>query len=153
MIQQELNEDNNDEEDIDCPICYEPGCDYITVCCKHKFHEKCIKMWYEKSPTCPLCRTCSIREFKIKYNFCDYILKIFNSHASLNFNISSYPSIILPYTKIKRMEIKKNKLHISIFNNNSIKIFKFHVYNDLFSCFEIMKNSILNEYSTINSFL
>jgi len=24
--------------------------------CKHEFHENCIKKWFRRSPTCPLCR-------------------------------------------------------------------------------------------------
>ena len=27
-----------------------------TLSCKHKFHENCIKKWFKRSPTCPLCR-------------------------------------------------------------------------------------------------
>jgi len=50
-----------DEEKEDCAICYEayhfadqiiraPGCD-------HTFHEGCLMAWYQKSLTCPFCKS------------------------------------------------------------------------------------------------
>jgi Ring finger domain len=50
-----------DEEKDDCAICYEtyrfsdaiiraPGCE-------HSFHEGCLMAWYDKSLTCPLCKS------------------------------------------------------------------------------------------------
>ena len=78
----------------------------------------------------------------INYNF-----KIFNSHISLNLNNSDYPSFILPYKKIKRVEIKNKKLVISMKVNDLVKPLKFHIYKDLFSCFEVVKKSILDEYA------
>ena len=29
---------------------------FIILPCKHNFHQKCIKKWFQQSPTCPLCR-------------------------------------------------------------------------------------------------
>jgi hypothetical protein len=50
-----------EDEKEDCAICYEtyrfadqviraPGCG-------HKFHESCLMAWYEKSLTCPFCKS------------------------------------------------------------------------------------------------
>ena len=41
-----------------CPICFEPLFLRGMTCiqCKHKFHDKCLKRWYEKKDTCPMCR-------------------------------------------------------------------------------------------------
>ena len=30
--------------------------DITTLRCFHKFHKNCIKKWFKRSPTCPLCR-------------------------------------------------------------------------------------------------
>lgn len=38
-----------------CAICFEPNCDYTTYC-KHFFHYKCLKSWYQRQNTCPNCR-------------------------------------------------------------------------------------------------
>jgi hypothetical protein len=139
------------DEDV-CPICYEPNLDYETKCCKNKFHKECLDLWRKRSFTCPLCRTCSTNEFKAKYNKVDYNFKIFNSHISLNLNNSVYPSFIFPYTKIKRVEIKKKKLIIMINVNNLFKELKIHIYKDLFPCFELVKKSILDEYAIISNY-
>jgi hypothetical protein len=31
-------------------------CDTMTLCCNHKFHKNCIRKWFKRTPTCPLCR-------------------------------------------------------------------------------------------------
>jgi hypothetical protein len=51
----QINKDN-------CTICldqYKLKDTYITLLCKHNFHEKCIKKWLcENSKKCPTCRMC-----------------------------------------------------------------------------------------------
>lgn len=57
---------NNDEQDNDCPICYESldhGTQDLTYCsgeCGTTFHRECMKVWLRnKAPaqkTCPMCR-------------------------------------------------------------------------------------------------
>lgn len=48
-----------DEEDNECPICYESvakGTDHVLQC-KHRFHRDCLKKWVEMlKNTCPTCR-------------------------------------------------------------------------------------------------
>lgn len=146
------NEEDLLLEEEFCPICYEPNLDFETECCKNKFHKHCLELWKKKSFTCPLCRTCCTKEFKSKYNMINYNFKIFNSHISLNLNNSDYPSFILPYKKIKRVEIKNKKLVISMKVNDLVKPLKFHIYKDLFSCFEVVKKSILDEYAIVSTY-
>ncbi len=45
-----------------CSICHEEMCDTVcyTAPCGHVHHTKCISQWFEKNPTCPLCREDSI---------------------------------------------------------------------------------------------
>jgi len=72
---------------MNCPICYDIlDVDDIknkimTTSCNHKFHEKCIKMWFKESNTnntflCPYCRT-SMNEITIEYknNFKNLVYK------------------------------------------------------------------------------
>lgn len=46
------------EEDV-CSICLVPaqkGDRIYELVCRHLFHQKCIKPWFEKSTVCPNCR-------------------------------------------------------------------------------------------------
>ena len=38
-----------------CSICLENNSDWI-VDCKHHFHKKCLKKWFQLNKTCPYCR-------------------------------------------------------------------------------------------------
>ena len=40
----------------DCSICYSNINNPCILNCKHVFHKFCIKKWYDKNSTCPLCR-------------------------------------------------------------------------------------------------
>ena len=47
--------------EFECAICLSPTDtssknNVATLKCKHSFHEKCIKIWFEHSNTCPYCR-------------------------------------------------------------------------------------------------
>jgi hypothetical protein len=44
---------------MECPICYEclEGVPTTTTACGHVFHSSCIGTWFERSNTCPSCRT------------------------------------------------------------------------------------------------
>lgn len=43
-----------------CLICHEDFTDKENIrkviMCNHLFHKKCIKVWYKKSPMCPICK-------------------------------------------------------------------------------------------------
>ena len=51
--------DNSSSIDKTCPICLNK---YILtdkvkeLPCKHIFHKKCVKTWFQRSDSCPLCR-------------------------------------------------------------------------------------------------
>ena len=38
-----------------CPICLEEGCNW-SLPCKHYYHKKCIKKWFDFNKSCPYCR-------------------------------------------------------------------------------------------------
>lgn len=42
----------------ECPICFDPldSEAKLTLKCNHVFHETCIQGWFERQPTCPICR-------------------------------------------------------------------------------------------------
>lgn len=41
----------------ECSICQEVDSESgVMLGCRHAFHEKCIKPWFEQSDTCPCCR-------------------------------------------------------------------------------------------------
>ena len=51
----------NKEENLDvCSICIENITEdeiILTLNCNHSFHEECIKFWFAKKLSCPLCDT------------------------------------------------------------------------------------------------
>lgn len=40
----------------ECPICLEDGMVIELQSCKHTFHPSCIKAWFIRKKTCPMCR-------------------------------------------------------------------------------------------------
>lgn len=55
----ELTEEQKQEP---CAICYDEYQEFQQIrelqCHgKHIFHQKCIASWFDRNPTCPLCRT------------------------------------------------------------------------------------------------
>ncbi len=40
---------------MECPVCYENNTN-CTLVCGHKFCKACVKTWYTKGGTCPMCR-------------------------------------------------------------------------------------------------
>ncbi|XP_064619952.1 RING finger and transmembrane domain-containing protein 2-like [Lineus longissimus] len=39
-----------------CPICQDDYHDPVMLTCKHIFCEDCVSMWFDREPTCPMCR-------------------------------------------------------------------------------------------------
>ena len=55
------NPNKSPEKAIDCTICLLPMVanteePLVLLKCEHKFHKKCIKVWFGEHNTCPLCR-------------------------------------------------------------------------------------------------
>jgi len=49
-------------DDNDCPICYNMmDAPYTNPCCKNRFHIDCLRNWYNRSKSCPCCRSKNIR--------------------------------------------------------------------------------------------
>ena len=49
--------ENENENNVICSICIEPLKEnVISLNCKHKYHEDCIKSWLNEDNSCPLCR-------------------------------------------------------------------------------------------------
>ena len=48
----------------ECPICFETGKLIQLPKCKHNFHAHCLKQWYRKQKSCPLCRDCLTQSIK-----------------------------------------------------------------------------------------
>lgn len=43
-----------------CAVCDEEFCSsnfFVELPCRHRFHKNCVRPWFEKSRSCPLCRT------------------------------------------------------------------------------------------------
>jgi ankyrin repeat protein len=47
---------NTAPESAKCSICFEHGGNFRQLPCGHYFHSACIRKWFERAPTCPLCR-------------------------------------------------------------------------------------------------
>ena len=48
-----------DEEEEQCPICFDPYCDndqLRVLPCMHRFHVECVDVWLVKNKSCPLCK-------------------------------------------------------------------------------------------------
>ena len=53
------NKQNFSEENQLCTICqsnYEIGDAYLLLICLHRFHETCIKPWFQSKDFCPICK-------------------------------------------------------------------------------------------------
>ena len=46
----------SDLADVQCPICQEDMDEPIQLHCKHVFCDECITSWFDRHPTCPMCR-------------------------------------------------------------------------------------------------
>ncbi|KAJ1485463.1 hypothetical protein T484DRAFT_2423632 [Baffinella frigidus] len=47
------------EEPGKCAIClgeYEEGENVLTLPCLHRFHERCVTLWFKRATKCPLCK-------------------------------------------------------------------------------------------------
>lgn len=42
--------------DEECTICLESSCNVVIKNCNHLFHFDCIQQWFQRKPTCPLCK-------------------------------------------------------------------------------------------------
>jgi hypothetical protein len=50
----------NDIEIFECPICldeFQNNDDIRLLICSHKFHKKCIDLWFNKQLNCPMCKS------------------------------------------------------------------------------------------------
>ena len=43
------------DDTLTCSICLEDDSNCV-LSCRHQFHENCIKAWFSKNKSCPLCR-------------------------------------------------------------------------------------------------
>ncbi len=65
--------DNNllclENDEHNCSICLDViGGEFITLQkCKHRFHNSCLSMWFEKNNTCPLCRETILDMYNAKW--------------------------------------------------------------------------------------
>ena len=68
---------HQEDESYTCSICLDVVEDKVIHLnkCNHHFHQKCIKAWYAKSNTCPLCRSEIIDIFKAYYRKSDSIFR------------------------------------------------------------------------------
>lgn len=39
-----------------CPICHDAFAEPMRLSCTHIFCEACVATWFDREPTCPLCR-------------------------------------------------------------------------------------------------
>lgn len=53
-----------------------------TLCCKHKFHKKCIDSWLQRDRRCPTCRT----EAVLRRDFSQPISRITRSSSLLSYS-------------------------------------------------------------------
>lgn len=58
-----------ENEEHNCSICLDVIEDnFITLQkCKHRFHNTCISLWFEKNNTCPLCRETILDMYSVKW--------------------------------------------------------------------------------------
>ena len=97
---------HQEDESYTCSICLDVVEDKVIHLnkCNHHFHQKCIKAWYAKSNTCPLCRSEIIDIFKAYYRKSDSI-----------FRKKKQIAIQLLENKIVFYKVKKNDI---VLNNN-----------------------------------
>ncbi|TNV78077.1 hypothetical protein FGO68_gene9345 [Halteria grandinella] len=55
----ETKEESKEDDAPQCAVCYQDfeQCDVLKqLPCRHQFHKACLKPWFDKKNTCPLCR-------------------------------------------------------------------------------------------------
>lgn len=84
----------NEQCSICCNNFSEDDENILKLNCKHTFHENCIKNWFERSGTCPICRynvfNCSDCDGSgiIKYQFTGIVIPVSQRGIRLNRNIT-----------------------------------------------------------------
>ncbi|KAH9500984.1 Protein trc8 [Bulinus truncatus] len=54
---QSASQEQLDENDDICPICYQEMKEAVVIKCSHVFHKNCLQKWLSIQETCPLCHT------------------------------------------------------------------------------------------------
>jgi hypothetical protein len=140
---------------MDCPICLDLIDDNMAslVNCDHHFHKQCIDTWLKINPTCPLCRTTTLFDFKghqyfRKNHFLNCSLSIESGDLfKINYN-NNYKAII-NINKIKNIQNIKNFTIIRFNYSNEIvelkfKLYKAYYFLEFFRGYVSKRNRVLN---------
>jgi hypothetical protein len=125
-----------DSEKYDCSICLDCVDDKIIILrnCKHQFHYNCLKTWYLKSNTCPLCRQ-SIKDL--------FIITIKTGFFTKRKYLVDIVENKITFYKVEKN--KKNKKN----NSNNLNIINYE--NDNITNYEnVNQYENNNNYNSIN---
>ena len=108
------------DEDL-CPICLDTldsRKECVTLKCNHKFHKKCIKLWFKQKQICPYCRMphyefykasqVSFPYFRQKIYFDDEHLTVKTRRKTMTFSYKLIIKILI-YKRYASLEVKNEQ--------------------------------------------
>lgn len=133
-----------------CSICLDTidlRKEYSTLKCKHKFHKKCIKLWFKQKQICPYCRMPHYEYYKASQVTFPYLRqKIYFDTEHLTVK-TLFKSMTYKYKLIKKILVYKRYISLEVKDDETdeIKLVKFLFKNSEFSnyFFTNLKNKLL----------
>tara|TARA_B100000123_G_C25737132_1_gene432039 strand:+ start:2503 stop:3078 length:576 start_codon:yes stop_codon:yes gene_type:complete len=138
-----------DQSNYECSICLDVINNSKTIRleeCKHVFHKSCIKLWYKKSNTCPICRKPIKDIFRIKFKSDKEFLK-----KTYLIDLQENKVVIFNLVKLKKnnkyLELsefeKTNNILCDLKDNERIGNEKFIILYEDFTRIEVLNSYIV----------
>ena len=133
-----------------CSICLDTidsKKDSVTLKCKHKFHKKCIKLWFKQKQICPYCRMPHYEFYKAnKISFPYLRQKIYFDDEHLTVK-TLWKTMTYSYKNIKKIICYKRYISLEVKDEETddSKLVKFLFKKTEFSYyfFSNLKNKLL----------
>ena len=133
-----------------CPICLDTidsQKDCVTLKCKHRYHKKCIKLWFKQKQICPYCRMPHYEFYKASSVSFPYIRqKIYFDNEHLRVK-TFMKTLTYEYKLIKKILVYKRYVSLEFKDEQTedSKLVKFLFKKSEFSnyFFSNLKNKLL----------
>ena len=133
-----------------CPICLDTidsDKDCLTLKCNHKFHKKCIKLWFKQKQICPYCRMPHYEFYtakKVSFPYLKQTIYFDDEHLTVK---TMCKTVIYDYKIIRKIIAYKRYISLEVVDQETddIKLVKFlfkkSEYSNYF--FTNLKNKLL----------
>ena len=133
-----------------CPICLDTidsDKDCVTLKCNHKYHKKCIKIWFKQKQICPYCRMPHYEFYKARQVFFPYLKQNISFGDEQLFVKTMFKTVSYEYKAIKKIILYKRYISLEVVDEETddsklVKfLFKKSEYSNYF--FTNLKNKLL----------